>query len=314
MKKLIRVTLLATVLAALLCTGALAADGLPEKSGIYDVGQRVEVKNAELDRTSYTIDGASVDVFYPDAEQLKVVYGDATEAGKYYLLVVQKGDSATLPTQSDIYYIDQVTADGADGVSFEGVYPKAMETGAYQVRLFSNASDAGKPANDVIGSFKYYKTAGTGLTEDQIVNLTDDNKTYTPAEDGTLIVTSDKAYVVLTTEATLADKAAVTGDTTAEWTRVDATTVNGQTNTYAFDLSEVNSGTVVIALKGDANVNGDIDASDASNIAQYIGGSTSMLSGVRLKIADTNANNDIDASDASNIRQSMGGSTTAISW
>ena len=161
----------------------------------------------------------------------------------------------------------------------------------------------------------------------QIVNLTtlaeyseeaEEQTTWYKLDGDKLTVTNDKACVVLRTEKLFGDtdearKAAVKVDKEATWTRVNAVAVGDAESAYTFDLSGA-KGTVVIALKGDANTNGKIDASDASIIAQYIGGATSMLSGALLKIADTNVNDKIDASDASNIRQSMGGSTTAISW
>ena len=148
MKRSWKILLLAGIFGVLLCSGALAAD----TEGMYDVtgvtprtGTGVAVTGEAA-----TIDGAE-ETLYAGAEKVTLTY-DGAQDGSYYL-VMALNDATALPTESNIAYIDQKTADGGT-VTFD-VYPGKLEAGkTYTVYLTSN--DGVLDTMTEKGSFRYY--------------------------------------------------------------------------------------------------------------------------------------------------------------
>ena len=152
MKRLMRSLLLATILSALLCVGALAADSEPVKGGIYDIkstgiGATLMPKDAsDKEIVSGSSDGVATDGYYANAVKFDVKAQNLTE-NQQYLLLVLKGEG--VPTAENIAYIDQAAAQNGS-VSFTA-YPRELTKGTYHVYLVG----AGKTfAESKVASFK----------------------------------------------------------------------------------------------------------------------------------------------------------------
>lgn len=133
MKKLMRLLLLAAILSALLCVGALAADSEPVKGGIYDITGSVTLtpKDAgDKEIVSGSSDGVATDGYYANAVKFDVKAQNLT-GNQQYLLLVLKGEG--VPTAENIAYIDQAAAQNGS-VSFTA-YPKELTKGTYHVYL-----------------------------------------------------------------------------------------------------------------------------------------------------------------------------------
>ena len=131
MKKKISVLLAVGLLAGLLCGTAQAADIL--ESGFYNIGSAEDnddgVTVTPLDETDTPVPSESTEVddalqgeetFYPGSVKLTVELTGAYPGSEYVVLLVS---GTALPTrESDIYYIDQITAGETGSVSFN-VYP-----------------------------------------------------------------------------------------------------------------------------------------------------------------------------------------------
>ena len=111
MKHGIRKLALVLVLALLLSTAALAAE-----------------PNAEIKDVAT---GGSVAFHEGSTTQLTVTKSDAQEGGMYLVLVLagEEGDDGTplVPTESNILYINQTTADSSGSVTFDNVYPSTIK-------------------------------------------------------------------------------------------------------------------------------------------------------------------------------------------
>ena len=135
--------MLALVMSAACMAAPAAAAGTepdptkpPEVSGIYNLkaesGFTVTPKKAgdetaeevkPADGAAY-IDGAQVNNFYPEAEQLELTY--TPESGRFHL-VLAVNDGKAIPTEKNLVYIDQTAA--ADGVVSFRVFPSRLESG-----------------------------------------------------------------------------------------------------------------------------------------------------------------------------------------
>ena len=138
MKRLMRSLLLAAILSALLCVGALAADSEPVKGGIYNISGSVTL--TPKDASDKTIekgssDGVATDGYYANAVKFDVKAENLTDNQQYLLLVLKgEGDKApSVPTAENIAYIDQAAAQNGS-VSFTA-YPKELTKGTYYVYL-----------------------------------------------------------------------------------------------------------------------------------------------------------------------------------
>lgn len=174
MKKIITTVLLAALLLSLFSMAAFAADA-PTDGGIYDVKvdaafsatatvEALDETGTAVTKSSAAIDGSTVD-FYAKAVQLKVTLSGVT-AGDYYLILAQ--NATGVPTEDNIVYIDQVTAEGTS-VTFK-VYPGKLEAGTtYYVYRSSN-----KETSALVLSFKYYVAYTLGdVDESGKVNASD---------------------------------------------------------------------------------------------------------------------------------------------
>lgn len=129
MKRLMRSLLLAAILSALLCVGALAAESEPVKGGIYDITGSVTL-TPDTAATTQTVDGKEYSDYYANAVKFDVKAQNLTE-NQQYLLLVLKGEG--VPTAENIAYIDQAAAQNGS-VSFTA-YPSALTKGTYHVYL-----------------------------------------------------------------------------------------------------------------------------------------------------------------------------------
>lgn len=145
MKRLMRSLLLAAILSALLCVGALAADSEPVKGGIYGITGSAML-TPDTAATTQTVDGKEYTDYYANAVKFGVA-ANSLEDNQQYLLLVLKGEG--VPTAENIAYIDQAAAQNGS-VSFTA-YPSALTKGTYHVYLVG----AGKTfAESKVASFK----------------------------------------------------------------------------------------------------------------------------------------------------------------
>lgn len=152
MKRLLRSLLLAAVLTAALCVGALAAE--PTVAGIYAVtgGDGVTLKPQTANQNVIVAkpQGGYND-YYVDAVRFDVEKTGLTEGAQYLLLVV-KGTGA--PNEENIVYIDQKAA-GSDGKVSFNAYPSSLTKDNYRVYVVGD----GSPFNTAspTASFSYYQ-------------------------------------------------------------------------------------------------------------------------------------------------------------
>lgn len=145
MKRLMRSLLLAAILSALLCVGALAAESEPVKGGIYDITGSVTL-TPDTAATTQTVDGKEYSDYYANAVKFDVKAQNLTE-NQQYLLLVLKGEG--VPTAENIAYIDQAAAQNGS-VSFTA-YPKELTKGTYHVYLVGGGKTF---ADSQVASFK----------------------------------------------------------------------------------------------------------------------------------------------------------------
>ena len=165
MKKIIRVILLAGILAALLCVTALAADN---QSGVYDLklkddgsGYTLGAQTADKTAVSKTtkVDGKEV---YVGAERITLTGEKVTG---FNLVLVMKGDE-TVITVDNLVYVDQQT----DTVAFN-IYPSKLEGNVTYHIYLSNSNGTGKQE---IATFQYYQAYTLGdVDEDGRITATD---------------------------------------------------------------------------------------------------------------------------------------------
>lgn len=169
MKRLLRSLLLAAVLTAALCVGALAAE--PTVAGIYDVtgGEGVTLTPQEANKSEIT-DTTQGDYsnYYANAVRFGVVKTGLTVDAQYLLLVV-KGTEA--PNEKNIVYINQQAADSSGKVSFNA-YPSSLTKDEYRVYVVGDGSaySQGTPT----ASFRYYQPYTLGDVNDDTRILSND--------------------------------------------------------------------------------------------------------------------------------------------
>ena len=117
----------------------------------------------------------------------------------------------------------------------------------------------------------------------------------------TLNVQNDAACVVLWTD-----------DGGETYTKIAAT--KNEAGGYDFDLTNVPANAVIkIAIKGDANGDGELDAADAAMIRAAEVGLGAGLTKLQEYIADVNGDGEVDSADAALARSVEVGNTT-LSW
>lgn len=170
-KKLMRMGLLAAMCAAWLCVGALAAEGvginhMTSESGVVTLTPLDSASNPIEEENTNPPEG--VEVGYEEAAMVQVEVTDA-QAGNYYLVVVLSDDTG-VPTEDNIVYIDQRTAEDTT-VTFQA-YPSELTVGrTYYVYISSTVDELHQ-----VGSYKAYSTVPYKLgdvNEDKAVNSTD---------------------------------------------------------------------------------------------------------------------------------------------
>lgn len=152
MKRLLRSLLLAAVLTAALCVGALAAE--PTVAGIYGVtdGNGVTLTPQTAGQSVITAETQeSYGAYYANAVRFGVVKNNLT-GGAQYLLLVVKGTEA--PSEKNIVYIDQQAADSNGKVSFNA-YPSSLTKDNYRVYVVGQGSSYS--LENPTASFSYYQ-------------------------------------------------------------------------------------------------------------------------------------------------------------
>lgn len=175
-KKWLRTALLAAAFAGLLCVSALAADG-----GMYNVQEEngTTVKPQTAERTEVTgkeetVNGGEV-TLYTGAERVALTYSKARN-GSYYAVFALVSDPAAqdetpVPTESNLVYIDQATAAGAE-VTFN-VYPSKLESGRHYT-LYLSSNDGILSGLTEVASFDYYLPYTLGdVDENKAINAID---------------------------------------------------------------------------------------------------------------------------------------------
>ena len=166
--------LLSAVLAASMLTAfavpVLGADTpTGTDSGIYNLTLTSE-GGVTVTVVPQTAGGEAIteaDGFYANAEKVEVTYTEAEADSGYWLVLAQDADG--VPTEDNIKYIDQESADGSS-VSFT-VYPSSLEGGTtYYIYV------AGGNGRQQVASFQYY--AGSTDTGDTypMGDINEDNK------------------------------------------------------------------------------------------------------------------------------------------
>lgn len=170
MKRLLRSLLLGAILSALLCVGALAADGEPVKGGIYNISENTDVTLTPKDASGSSIPaGTDTSIsgdYYANAVKFEVKAEKLAE-NQQYLLLVLKGEG--VPTAENIAYIDQAAAQNGS-VSF-AAYPKELTKGTYHVYLVGGGTAF---ADSQVASFEYDKKYTLGdVNDDGSIDTTD---------------------------------------------------------------------------------------------------------------------------------------------
>ena len=172
MKRLLRSLLLGAILSALLCVGALAADGEPVKGGIYNIKSSNVTLTPNTEATKDTVDGTEYTDYYANAVKFEVKAEKLAENQQYLLLVLKGGADGSapgVPTADNIAYIDQMAATET-GVDFTA-YPKELTKGTYYVYLVGGGTAF---AQSQVASFEYDKKYTLGdVNEDGKININD---------------------------------------------------------------------------------------------------------------------------------------------
>lgn len=174
MKRLLRSLLLGAILSALLCVGALAADGEPVKGGIYNITGSVTLtpKDASGSSIPAGTDTSISGDYYANAVKFDVKADNLTENQQYLLLVLKGGADGSapgVPTADNIAYIDQMAATET-GVDFTA-YPKELTKGKYYVYLVGGGTAF---ADSQVASFEYDQKYTLGdVNEDGKINISD---------------------------------------------------------------------------------------------------------------------------------------------
>ena len=186
MKRLLRSLLLGAILSALLCVGALAADGEPVKGGSYNISENTDVTLTPKDASGSSIPaGTDTSIsgdYYANAVKLDLKASKLTEGNQYLLLVLKEQG---VPTEKNIVYIDQAAAQNGS-VSFTA-YPSALTKGTYHVYLVGGGTAF---AQSQVASFEYDKKYTLGDvnddgaidSEDALMALQIFTKIITPTE------------------------------------------------------------------------------------------------------------------------------------
>lgn len=199
-------------------------------------------------------------------------------------------------TQQAGYDISSLKINGTEKALTDGAYTIDTSTDVTSIEIAVSAGSSGSGETKVLTDANF-----TGPSEDYFTTA---GIKVTPSEtDLSFTVACDNACVV----------AKDNGDGT--YTRLTGTAVEGGYQFTAVSASD----TIVVALKGDANGDGDVDASDAVKIRRTDAGgfTANILDDLGILCCDVNGDGDVDAADATRIqRYDAGGFTTncTIEW
>ena len=149
-----------------------------------------------------------------------------------------------------------------------------------------------------IPKLEAYKIILTNYNEDVITTSLPANKQYEPGE-VTFTVTCDMACVV-----------AVENED-GSFTKVPCTTTDSDEHEFTVTITDANV-KVSVAIRGDTNLDGEIDVVDLSFDKQVMSGKRT-LTGFAALVADTDGDGEIDVTDLSFVKQVMTGKKT-LDW
>lgn len=168
MKKVFRTALILALAVLCLCLCASAAEAT---SGIYNVtttsGTTLTPQDASGNNvTAATAPAGLTGSFYPGAVRVKMTYSGAASGAQYLVLALNDGTS--VPTESNVAYIDQTS-----GTVIFDIYPSKLENEkTYHIYLSSDA--AGSNGLTEVGSFQYYAPYKLGdVNSDGSINVVD---------------------------------------------------------------------------------------------------------------------------------------------
>lgn len=179
MKKVISILISLVMLLGAFAVTASAED--ITAAGFYNIGANENMTITAVSSTGATVDSVAADVngdgtddtFYANSDVLSVTY-DAAVVDAFYGIIVVEGTG--LPTvDSDIYYIDQVTADSSE-IAFD-VFPKLPEART-DLTLYLSTNVAGKGLESVALAYTPEDTfsAGTGELEYVLGDVNNDDR------------------------------------------------------------------------------------------------------------------------------------------
>lgn len=221
MKKVISILVSLVMLLGAFAVTASAADEITA-AGFYNIGTNENMTITAASSAGDSVEAVTVDVdgdgnddtLYANSDVLNVEYSAAVEDAYYGVILVE---GTELPTvDSDIYYIDQVTA-GSATISLD-VFPKLPEAKT-DLTLYLSTNAAGKGLESVVLSYTPEDTfgAGSGSLEYTLGDVNGDN-----AWDSADALSTLQIGANLMPEATEAEKAAADVDENGAWDSTDA--------------------------------------------------------------------------------------------
>ncbi len=169
MKKWIRAVFLSISATALMCGTAFAAEA--SVSGVYDAAEEAgyTLTPQTADKSSITPQNAEINgaakSLYADAVRFELT-GTGTDGTQYAVFVL--GDNGSVPTKSNIAYMDQDTA--SNGTISFNLYPGSLSSGTYNVYLAAGGGDGLQK----VAAFSYYQAYTLGdVDADGKINASD---------------------------------------------------------------------------------------------------------------------------------------------
>jgi uncharacterized repeat protein (TIGR02543 family) len=235
-----------------------------------------------------TDDAVIIDLNLTDSNNQKVTFSDDNSGNTGAAQVTVPFNAEEGKTYA-VYYIDDFGNKEKVDSKYENGYMTFTAT-HFSVYVSEEYVDTGEETKLTVDNFKDY-------TKDLAKVAITSNRTFT--------YTCSNACVVAYT---------LDGGTT--YTRLTATAVEGKENTYSFtvdsdvDLEKIS---IAVALKGDIDLNGAVNASDAFKMRRAAAGYNVSATALGILVADVNTDGSIAASDAFKVRRAAAG-YSAYSW
>jgi hypothetical protein len=157
--------------------------------------------------------------------------------------------------------------------------------------------------SDYVIALSSVEDAPTGLTADQITKH-GDAITIGEPDGRTFTVTSANACVV-----------AYTTDNGTSYTRMTATATD-TANTYSFTVADdvdLTSISIAVALKGDIDLSGEVDTTDAYYVRRAAAGYDDGFTALKRLVGDVDVSGEVDTTDAYYVRRAAAG-YSAFGW